>query len=108
MAPTGTLLFLFVHTVDMREYFFLRALNADRRPHIIREIRPGDKKTSDVIQSGPVRMPGRGRVGAERLAAADAAPETPETADALAEPNMRPLPRSLQYIERGAFRWWRV
>jgi hypothetical protein len=36
------------------------------------------------------------------LAAADAAPESPEIADGLAEPNLPSLPRHLQYIERGA------
>jgi len=47
--------------------------------------------------------PGRGRVGAARLAAADATPESPQPADSFCESNLRPLPRHLERIERCPF-----
>src|SRR5215472_6945884 len=63
--------------------------------------------TSEMGCRHPIRSgsacPGRGRVGAERLAAADTAPESPELTDGVTEPKLRTLPGHLERIEGCAF-----
>ena len=53
------------------------------------------------IRSGS-DCPGRGRLGAKRLAAAAAAPESPELTDGITEPNLGALPGQLERIESCA------